>query len=274
MGVELDIIYMTNEDNVDLDFQALHQLDEKVSDSYLQYINKFKALKETRNHLECKIFSPEILKSIGKLSEIEQYSQLLFTDSHLNDSTPLSTLNDIFKNQSTLLENLQLIYKYVAEPLPYFEPYRLAESFFNIQGLKELNSLYELITTTPIELLGLRDDLFKEDLLDEILPDLKSQLEKIEGLKKISNDIYRLDELPPVDRLFEIQTDFVDTSVFRFFKLKWWKARSNILGIAKHEQKSNSLQKDNFALLFQYHLLKETFENSSQYKTYLKHHFF
>jgi superfamily I DNA and/or RNA helicase/very-short-patch-repair endonuclease len=110
-------------------------------------------------------------------------------------------------------------------------------------GLTEFKTFVSLVAALNPSYWNLRDELFDNDELDELLPKLRGELEQLLVLHDELQGIYGLDGLPHQDKLRQLKETLDSGGAFQWFKSNWRKARKQLIGYASGKQiKFSALQ--------------------------------
>lgn len=139
-------------------------------------------------------------------------------------------------------------------------------------GLIELSKVINIISTLKLPYLKYRDNLFDNNELDVILPDLRKELEALLSQSQSLEKVFDIDKLPSARKLSSLNEILLDDSVFRWFKQSWWSARNNALEYAnsKHVKFSNIRLALSDAIEFMEDLYK--FKTTTKYSDLLGDH--
>ena len=110
-------------------------------------------------------------------------------------------------------------------------------------GLTEFKTFVSLVAALNPSYWNLRDELFDNDELDELLPKLRGELEQLLVLHDELQGVYDLDGLPRQDKLRQLKETLDSGGAFQWFKSNWRKARKQLIGYASGKQiKFSALQ--------------------------------
>ncbi|MCP4353875.1 MAG: DUF4011 domain-containing protein [Desulfobacterales bacterium] len=110
-------------------------------------------------------------------------------------------------------------------------------------GLTEFRTFVNLVDSLNPSYWKLRDELFDNEELDELLPMLRVELEQLHVLHNELQGVFSLDGLPSQDELRQLKETLDAGGVFRWFKSSWRTARKQTLGYATGKQiKFSALQ--------------------------------
>jgi len=115
--------------------------------------------------------------------------------------------------------------------LLFGEPYT-ALIDMNEAGFKEFRGLVELGCRIRPELLGLRHPRFDHDHMDPLLLELKSRLEKLDGLGRSLAQHFALDRLPSTQTVEEMRKQLENRELLGWRSEQWRNARTALLQIS------------------------------------------
>lgn len=110
-------------------------------------------------------------------------------------------------------------------------------------GITEFKTFINLIASLNPAYWKLRDKLFDNEELDELLPKLRYELEQLLVLQDELQCVFSLDNLPSQDQLLQLKGTLDASGIFRWFKSSWRSARKQVLSHAASSQiKFSALQ--------------------------------
>jgi hypothetical protein len=105
-----------------------------------------------------------------------------------------------------------------------------------VAGLTEFKTFVSLVADLNPFYWNLRDELFDNDELDDLLPKLRHELEQLLVLHDELQNVYSLDGLPHQDKLRQLKEILDSGGAFHWFKGNWRKARKQLIGYASSSQ--------------------------------------
>jgi hypothetical protein len=99
-------------------------------------------------------------------------------------------------------------------------------------GLTEFKIFVNLVADLKPSYWKLRDELFDNEEMDVLLPQLRNDLEKLYSLRNELQDVFLLDALPNQNELKIIRETLDAGGIFHWFKSGWRKARKQVLNLA------------------------------------------
>jgi len=96
-------------------------------------------------------------------------------------------------------------------------------------GLSEFTCLIELVARLEPSLWNERDDIFDNEELDKVVPQIRTELSVIHRLEKELEGKLSTDKLPSGAEALQISSKLSDQSIFRWFKSDWRQARSKLI---------------------------------------------
>lgn len=103
-------------------------------------------------------------------------------------------------------------------------------------GLTEFKKAIDLIVQLDPSLWKYRDELFDNDELDGLLPQLKADVDELRCLHDSIKGIFALDELPDEKTIRRLGATIEVGGLFKWFKGNWRAARKEILGLGANAQ--------------------------------------
>ena len=96
-------------------------------------------------------------------------------------------------------------------------------------GLAEFKTFINLVAGLNPSYWKLRDELFDNEELDELLPKLRDELEHLHALHGELQGVFNLDDLPGQDELRQLKETLDTGGAFRWFKSNWRTARKQVI---------------------------------------------
>ncbi len=212
----------------------------EVLDKTQRYLKLFEGIQLHYATLAKKV-GPEILQDLsvvdGFLAGIGQLRQLVGPTVKLG--TLAETINRLAAMQDQLAE--------LDEPLKEIRTTVGKGAAIHLgsteAGLTEFRIFVNLVDSLNPSHWKLRDELFDNEELDELLPMLRVELEQLHVLHNELQGVISLDGLPGQDELRQLKETLDAGGVFRWFKSSWRTARKQTLGYATGKQiKFSALQ--------------------------------
>jgi len=132
-------------------------------------------------------------------------------------------------------------------------------------GLAEYKTIIELVSDLAPSCWKLRDELFDNDELDDILPELQKDLKELHGLQTNLEFAYSLDNLPGKIELQQLESLLVTGGFFKWFKSSWREARKQVLSYAANPKVKFSTLLPLLYQLSDYFDKRQQFENNNRY---------
>ncbi len=215
--------------------------------------------------------SPDVL---GDLSKVEHYRTGIDRLSQLTH--PEIELKHLFES----LERLKQMQGQIAqwkELIPEIENKLGAEArgFISLttEGLEEFKALVDLLGELKISHLKLRDPLFDNEELDEILPEMDKALKRLATLRDDLQPYYRLDLLGSSDELVRLKATLDAGGIFRWLKGSWRGARQQLLDLAAGPRVKFSAMRSLISKAVDYLDRKQKIESNRRYAGLLADHF-
>ena len=103
-------------------------------------------------------------------------------------------------------------------------------------GLTEFKGAIDLIAGLDPSLWKYRDELFDNDELDALIPQLKAEIDDLRGLYETIESVFRLDDLPNEKVIRQLGATIEAGGLFKWFKGDWRAARKQLLGLGANAQ--------------------------------------
>ena len=198
-----------------------------------RYLKLFEDIQDLYTSL-AKTAGPEILQDLTVVDQLlsgsEQLKQLAGHSVKLGDlAEALNRLSAIEDQLGQLDEPLQGVLSALGEP---------AARHLNVSesGLTEFKMVIELIASLSPSHWKYRDELFDNEELDELLPQLRSELEGLLKVHESVHGFFSLENLPDENVIHQLAVTLASGGFFRWFKGGWRTARKQVLGFAANAQ--------------------------------------
>lgn len=143
----------------------------------------------------------------------------------------------------------------------------------NTIGIEELKTFVEIVCSLKPSLWKLRDDVFDNEELDELLPQLHEHIESLKEIEsKLGND-FRLEKLPSQEELTELQSRIQRGGFFRFLNSDWKSAKRDLCSLSTNPNIKIKAIIPILDELIDYKIRKESFLENKEYKNHLPEHF-
>lgn len=220
--------------------EKLSVLRGNVLEKTQRYIKLFLDIQELYASL-AKQVSPEILQDLTVVDQlltgIEQLKQLVSHSIELKHLAEAIKRLQVVQDQLTQLDGPL---RDIAEALGESAVKHLTVSE---SGLIEFKTVIELISTLKPAYWKHRNKLFDDEELDELLPQLRDEIDVLQNLRGLVYDIFALDELPSESEIYQLKNTLDTGGPFKWFKGGWRAARKQIMSLAANSQiKFPSLQ--------------------------------
>ncbi len=234
-----------------------------VLDKTQRYLKLFEGIQDLYASLS-KTIGPEVLQDLSVvdrlLSGSEQLKQLVGQSVELGDlAEAINRLSAIEDQLGQLDEPLQGVLSALGEPAA--KHLSVSES-----GLTEFKTVIELIASLNPSHWKHRDELFDNEELDELLPQLRSELEGLLKVHESVHGFFSLENLPDENVIHQLAVTLASGGFFRWFKGGWRTARKQVLGFAANAQlkyPSLVLRLDDLAVFVGQ---RQKFEGNARYK--------
>jgi len=212
----------------------------ELLDKAQRYLKLFEDIQSFYASLVNKV-GPEVLQDLSAvdrfLSGSKQLSQLVGQTVELGAlAEAINRLSAIQDQLAELDEPLKAIQAAVGEGVAkHLRPSEV--------GLTEFKTFVDLVASLDPSHWKLRDELFDNEELDDLLPKLRDELEQLHVLYAELQGVFNLDDLPRQDKLQQLKEILDAGGAFRWFKESWRTARKQVLGYSAGNQiKFDALQ--------------------------------
>ncbi|MBT4337030.1 MAG: DUF4011 domain-containing protein [Bacteroidetes bacterium] len=277
-----------NYEEINFSFASLSTMTESLDylpalqgNEHLQYLEILKEdlLKKTEHYLAqyheiqqqysdlANDISPDILNDLTMISHYHSgsinLSQLVEPHvriSEINHATNrLKAINDYFID---LAEPMQAIENAVDENTKkYFG--------FTTIGLNEFKTFLDMVSNLKSSYWKLRDDLYDDDQLDDIIPKIRQELMNLQTLHDELEVSINLNALPNSDELILIINTLNSGGILRWLKGNWRKSRKQALSYAKNIQTKYSEIEPLLQKAAEFIKLHSSFDNNIEYNDVL-----
>lgn len=198
-----------------------------------RYLKLFEDIQDLYAFL-AKTTGSDILQDLSVMDQLlsgsEQLKQLVRRDVELGGlAKAINRLTAIEKQLTQLDEPLQGMLAALGESAA--KHLTVSES-----GLTEFKTVIELIASLNPSYWKYRDELFDNEELDELLPQLRSEFEKLLGLRDTVKGVFTLEAVPDESEIRKLAGTLASGGVFRWFKDEWRAARKQLLSYAANAQ--------------------------------------
>jgi very-short-patch-repair endonuclease len=181
-----------------------------------------------------KATGPEALQDLSVVDQLlsanEQLKRLVGRDVKLGGlAEAINRLTAIEDQLGRLDEPLQGVLSALGESATKY--LTVSES-----GLSEFKTIIDVIASLNPSYWKLRDELFENEALDELLPRLRLELEELRGLQGEVQGIFYLDGILDEAEVRQIGATLAVGGVFRWFKVNWRRARKQLLSHSANPQ--------------------------------------
>lgn len=204
-----------------------------VLENTQRYLKLFVAIQDQYASL-AKATGPEILQDLTVVDELlsgsEQLKQLVGRSVELGDlAEAINRLAAMEDQLAQLDEPLQGVLATLGKP---------SRRHLTVSevGLTEFKTVIELISSLNPAYWKHRDELFDNEELDELLPQLRAELEELGGLHDTIHSVFALKSVPDESEIRQLAGTLASGGVFRWFKGGWRAARKQLLSYAANAQ--------------------------------------
>jgi very-short-patch-repair endonuclease len=244
-------------------------LRDKVLDNTYRYLKLFEAIQTLFASL-AKRLGTDVLQDLsatdGFLVGIKQLHKLVSKSIELGTlAKAINQLKSIQNQLSELDAPLKEIRSVLDEETArYLQPTEA--------GLIEFRTFVSLVAALNPAYWNLRDELFDNDELDELLPKLRGELVQLLTLHDELKGVYSLDSLPRQDKLRQLKEALDSGGAFHWFKSNWRKARKQLIGYASENQIKFSALKVLLEKAIEYADRHQKIDDNHRYKIALGNH--
>ncbi len=134
------------------------------------------------------------------------------------------------------------------------------------EGLTEYKTIIDLVSELPPSLWKFRDELYDNDELDEIIPELNKDLKYLLNLYEGLEFAFSFDDLPGKVELQQLESVLNAGGTFRWFKNNWRTARKQLLSYAAGPKIKLSSMLPLLSEFAEFSDKNSKFENNERYK--------
>jgi very-short-patch-repair endonuclease len=198
-----------------------------------RYLKLFEDIQE-QYALIAKKTGPEILQDLSIADQLssggEQLKKLVGDDITLGDlAEAIRSLSGIKHQFEQLDEPFRGVVTALGDDAS--RHFAVSES-----GLIEFKMVIELVVSLNPSYWKHRDELFDNEELDELLPQLRTELEELQGIYSAVHGVFYLERIPDEIEIRRIANVLASGGVFRWFRSGWRAARKQLLSYAANAQ--------------------------------------
>ncbi|MGR9107782.1 MAG: DUF4011 domain-containing anti-phage protein Hhe, partial [Gammaproteobacteria bacterium] len=213
---------------------------------------------------------PEILQNLASIDQLltarKQLKQLVNSGIELRHlAAAINQLAAIQDQLKKLEEPWQGLLAALGEPAGKY--LILSES-----GLSEFKTLLELIASLKPSLWKIRNELFDNEELDELLPRLREEIDELRVLQDSIRGVFLVDELPAEREIRQLQETLATGGLFRWCKREWRAARKQVRGYAANTRIKFRDMTTLLGTLADYTGKQQKFERNLRYREALGDH--
>ncbi len=211
-----------------------------------------------------KVVEPSLLQDLAVVDQLLGGSEQL---KHLVGSgVELGGLSEALNRLAAIADQLEQL----AEPLEGVvsalghhadEHMTISES-----GLAEFKVVIELVASLKPAYWKHRDDCFDGEELDDLLPQLRSDLEELEALHDGVHSAFALERLPSAEEIRQLAATLDEGGLFRWLKGDWRAARKTVMSLSVGGQVKFSTLAPMLNDLAAFVEKRQKFENNAQYQ--------
>lgn len=234
-----------------------------------QYLKLFEDIQNQYEHLSAKV-GPEVLRDLNGVNQLLAASDRLkklvgrrVTPRELAEA--INRLTAIQEQLAQLEEPLQGIASALGEPAS-------KHLTISISGLVEYKNVIEIINNLNPTYWKYRDELFDNEELDELLPQIRAELEVLLDLHQKLNDTFLMENLPEENEIHQLALTLNSGGFFRWFKGEWREARKSVLKLASNTQIKYTSMLPLLDELARFSGARSKFDDNTLYKEALGEH--
>jgi len=198
-----------------------------------RYLKLFEDIQDQYASL-AKTTGPEMLQDLSVVDQLlsgsERLKRLVGRDVELGSlAEAINRLTAIEDQLAQLEEPLKGVLAALGEPAT--RHLSVSES-----GLTEFKTVIELIASLNPSYWKHRDELFDNEELDELLPQLRSDHEELQELHDAVHGAFALENVPDESDIRQLAATLAVGGMFRWFKGDWRAARKKVLSFAANTQ--------------------------------------
>ncbi|EKD27792.1 MAG: hypothetical protein ACD_79C00572G0001 [uncultured bacterium] len=249
--------------NGDEQLDVLQHLQGDVLDNTQKLLNLFEDIQLAYALLE---------KRIGRnvLHDLSSVERFVIENTKLNNlvanSVKVSVLIDTLNQMYLMKDQISEIEDPLKEIQSTLDKDTNKNFLLNESGLKEFKIFMNLFAELDSQYWVLRDKLYDNEQLDDLLPKLHVELEEFKKLNKELNSIFKLDVLPCTVELLYLKSILEAGGIFCWFKSSWRKARKKVLSFAVNKKSKFSFLKSFLDKIAEFVDRKIKFEENNWYK--------
>ena len=238
-------------------------LRDEVLEKTQHYLKLFVDIQELYVLLAEKI-GPEVLKDLTVVDQLLSGSDQL--KRLVGQSVELGDLAEAINRLTAIHEQLEELNEPVKEIQEALGEKAAKHISITESGLSEFKTIIELISSLSPSYWKIRDELFDNEELDEILPLLQTELEELHGHHEMLHGIFVLDVLPSKSDIEQLESTLLAGGTFRWLKGGWRASRKKVLSYAVNAQVKFSTLEPLLGELAQFSAKRQKLEENARYQ--------
>lgn len=210
---------------------------------YEELHTKFSEFQSVIN--DSKILDTSTTKSINEVVEKLKSIGLISSSNISSVLEDVQTTKELIEVCNQIENDLDMIREHAPSGLMF-----LFSNTYN--SLKELSTFIDCISTLPKNLWRVRDDLFDNDELDELLPPTERGLLKLNNLKEELDEQVDLRQLPSTKELKNLQSIIENSSVLRWLSSEYRNARKSLFLLSRRARPNKKFLLNNLPKIIEY----------------------
>jgi very-short-patch-repair endonuclease len=140
-------------------------------------------------------------------------------------------------------------------------------------GLDEFRAFVELVGQLRPALLKLRSECFDDDILDDLLPELKGRLDALNAVRAELQEHFAIDHAPPPEALDAMRAQLAKSGLFRWLDGGWRASRRALLALSARPGTGYKALVNRLEPLCRYARDRRSVEENTRFKNVLGTHF-
>ena len=249
------------------DFELLINFNAESLNDIQNYLVLYDKLSKTYQKLS-KDLPNETLFSKGNIQDnINSLEALHYwgVSQELKINELIRAYEEVQKTQKTV-ESISEDFSQIQIALPN-ELARVIEMKLN--GFEELKVLVENVSSLNSSYVSKRSELFDNDELDSLIPELEKDLEEIKEPLEAISKVFKFDQLPELNDVEEIHESIKGRNIFSIFKSSFRQAKKKLKALHKHQSIKFDVSAKALPSLISYLELNTNLSSKHQYKDLL-----
>ncbi len=263
LAAELELLPPLVGDEV---MEALPLLRGEVLEKTQRYLRQFVDIQNLYRLLVRKV-PPEIVHDLSRMDEILPAGRKL--KGIVRQNIRLGQLAKAVNHLSALHDQLKRLEEPLRIVADALEDSGRRHLVISRSGLAEFRSVVEVVSSLDPSGWQYRNEALDNDELDELLPLLHRDIERLKKMEKPLQQLFSLQTLPSENELRELMGTLATGGVLRWFKRDWRSARKRILSHAAHPGVRYSSMEPLLGDLVRFCTERRKFEEDERYRAAL-----